>query len=88
MKYEKPQVEVVEFENEGFMTTSADPNDPGHGHTCGTYVKGQSCASWTTTSFGGGTCSSYNGHKCSGYTDNNHPSSNPCKSYGLSCSNF
>ena len=83
MKYEKPQAEVMQFDYSEFMTGS--PNDPGHGHTCGNYTRGQSCASWTTTSFGGGSCSQYNGQKCYGYTDGTHSN---CGEYGISCSNF
>lgn len=85
MKYEKPQIEVMDFDFSEFMTGSGDDNDPGHGHTCGTYVKGQSCGSWSTTSFGGGSCSNYNGKKCFGYTDSTH---SYCKEYGVSCGSF
>ena len=91
MMYEKPEVEVVKFEAEGFMTGStggpcAGYSD-GHGHTCGTYSNG-SCASWTSTGFGGTSCASYDGTICSGYTDNRYPASNPCKTYSYKCSKF
>ena len=90
MKYEKPEVEVVKFDSEGFMTASGSPTTcSGYtdsvGHVCGTYVAGQSCNSWTTPSFGGGSCSNYNGHKCYGYTDGTHSN---CTEYGTTCGKF
>ena len=93
MKYEKAEADVVKFDFSEFMAASM-ANDTcnvysdGKGHTCGTYVKGQSCTSFTSTSWGGTNCSSYNGRICSGYTDNRHPASNPCSTYGYSCGNF
>lgn len=89
MKYKKPEVEVIQFDYSEFMTGSMDsvscPSDAGKGHTCETYVKGSSCSSWTTTAFGGGSCSNYNGHKCYGYTD---PTHHNCSEYGVTCSKF
>ena len=98
MKYEKPEVEFVEFDFAGFMTGSSDgnPTEPtapdscsGYrdsvGHECGTYTQGSGCASWSTPSFGGGSCNNYNGKKCYGYTDNTHTY---CSEYGISCSKF
>ncbi len=90
MTYQKPEVEIVLFDFEGFMTGSlmgglcAGYTDS-VGHNCGTYTVGSSCTSWTTPSFGGATCASYNGRICKGYTDNSH---NPCTSYGTSCKVF
>ena len=90
MKYEKSEVEVVKFEFEGFMTSSG----PGGfcasytdsvGHTCSNYTPGSSCGSWSTPSFGGGSCSNYDGKKCYGYTDSSH---NYCAEYGISCGKF
>ena len=92
MKYEKPEVDVVEFDFSEFMICSSNPGNPdscpsdaGYGHTCGAYVKGESCTSWTTTSFGGGSCRNYNGHKCYGYTDSTHTK---CAEYGITCGSF
>ena len=93
MKYEKPEAEVVEFENSEFMAGSmidgrcAGYTDP-VGHSCTTYTSGSSCGSWSTPSFGGGSCGTYDGHKCYGYTDSNHPSSSPCAEYGVTCGRF
>ena len=90
MKYEKSEVEVVKFEFEGFMTSSG----PGGvcsgytdsvGHTCGNYTAGSSCGSWSTPSFGGGSCNNYDGKKCYGYTDNKHTY---CAEYGVTCGKF
>ena len=90
MKYEKPEVEVVKFEFEGFMTSSG----PGGvcsgytdsvGHTCGTYTAGSSCGNWSTPSFGGGSCNNYDGKKCYCYTDNKHTY---CAEYGVTCGKF
>ena len=94
MKYEKPEVEFVEFDFAGFMTGSpnGNPTEPttpvscySHtdsvGHQCVTYTQGVSCGSWTTPSFGGGTCNNYNGKKCYSYTDSTH---NHCNEYGVS----
>ena len=81
MIYEKAVAEIVKFDDFAeFMTDS-----PGHGHTCGTYIKGQSCSSWTTTAFGGGSCNSYNGKECYGYSDSTH---DWCDEYGISCGSF
>ena len=80
MKYMKAHAEIVEFDNCVFMQDS-----PGYGHTCGNYTKGVHCSSWTTTSFGGGSCTDYDGHKCDGYTDNTH---NNCSEFGITCGKF
>ena len=91
MKYEKPEVEFVSFDLSGFMTASSDSPaicstyTDSVGHTCGTYTQGSGCTSWSTPSFGGGSCSDYNGHKCYGYSDNTH---SYCKAYGVSCGKF
>ena len=95
MKYEKPEVEFVEFDFAGFMTSSSNNNPTASdscsgytdsvGHTCGTYSSGSSCGTWSTPSFGGGSCNNYNGHKCYGYTDNTHTY---CAEYGVSCGKF
>ena len=92
MKYEKPEAEVVAFDFPVFMASSGETAPrvcSGYtdsvGHVCGTYTQGSSCASWTTPSFGGGSCSNFNGHKCYGYTDSTH---NYCQEYGTSCGKF
>ena len=93
MKYEKPEVEVVAFDFAEFMTSSGtgDPTPTectGYtdsvGHSCGTYSQGGGCGSWSTPSFGGGSCNRYDGHKCYGYTDNR----GYCAEYGISCGKF
>ena len=89
--YKKPEVEVIRVDSDGFMTASnGTPSEcSGYtdsvGHTCGTYTQGSGCASWTTPSFGGGSCGNYDGHKCYGYTDGSH---SYCEEYGISCSKF
>ena len=93
MKYEKPEVEVVKFDSEGFMTGSMNGGScsgysDGHGHTCGTYTAGSSCTGFTSSSFGGATCNSFTGNKCYNYTDSNHPATNPCTDFGYTCSKF
>ena len=92
MKYEKPDAEIVAFDVPEFMTGSSEGAPQtcnGYtdsvGHTCGTYTAGSGCASWSTPSFGGGSCSNYNGSKCYGYTDGTH---NYCAEYGISCAKF
>ncbi len=90
MKYEKPEVEVVKFDFSEFMANSSNPTEcngytDSVGHTCGTYTQGSGCSSWSTPSFGGGSCSSYDGKKCYGYTDNTHSN---CREYGISCGSF
>ena len=91
MIYNKAIVEVVYFDYREFMMGSLDSsgycNDytDSHGHRCGSYQKGESCSSWTTPSFGGGSCSNYNGHICNGYTDDH---STGCADYSISCGNF
>ena len=90
MKYEKPEVEVVKFEFEGFMTSSLpggicyDYTDS-VGHKCNSYTAGSNCGSWSTPSFGGGSCSNYNGNKCYAYTDSTHTN---CRDYTIECSKF
>ena len=93
MKYEKARVTVVQFDFAEFMTGSligghCSGYSDGHGHTCGEYTQGSSCSNFTTTAWGGATCSSYNGYKCYSYTDSSHPVNNPCKEYGYTCSSF
>lgn len=88
-KYEKPEFEVLDFNFAEFMTGSTGGPCSGYtdsvGHVCRSYVPGSSCSSWTTPSFGGGSCSSYDGHKCYGYTDGTHGN---CSEYGISCAKF
>ena len=89
MKYEKPQVEVMQFDYADFITASGNGGPcngytDSVGHTCGAYSNGN-CSSWTSPSFGGSTCSSYDGHKCHGYSDNRHSN---CAEYGISCATF
>ena len=96
MKYVKPEAEVVTFDFPEFMICSSEPtSDPtpqvcsGYtdsvGHTCGSYTAGSGCGSWSTPSFGGGSCNTYDGKKCYGYTDSTH---NYCNEYGISCGKF
>ncbi len=94
MKYEKPEVEVVAFDFAEFMAASSDVNPTPRecngytdsvGHSCGTYSQGSGCGSWSTPSFGGGSCNNYNGKKCYGYTDSTH---SYCAEYGISCGKF
>ena len=89
MKYEKPEVEIVQFDFAEFMTASSAGPCNGYtdsvGHTCGGYTPGTSCTTWSTPSFGGGSCNTYNGHKCSGYTDSTHTY---CTDYAITCSKF
>ena len=91
MKYEKPDVEVIEIDSSEFMLCSGNgkpqdtcPSDAGHGHSCGTYVKGESCSSWTSTSWNA-SCGNFNGKKCYGYSDSSH---SYCTEYGFNCKNF
>lgn len=91
-KYEKPEVDVVAFDFSEFMANSSNSGPTectGYtdsvGHKCGVYTQGGGCASWSTPSFGGGSCSNYNGKKCYGYTDATH---NYCSEYGVTCAKF
>ncbi len=88
-KYEKPEFEVLNFNFAEFMTGSTGGPCSGYtdsvGHTCGTYTPGSGCSSWSTPSFGGGSCGNYDGKKCYGYTDNTH---SYCSEYGISCAKF
>lgn len=92
MIYNKAIVEVVYFDYREFMMGSLDSlghcNDytDSYNHHCGSYQQGTSCNSWTTPSFGGGSCSTYDGSHCNGYTDSNH--STGCAGYGVSCAHF
>ena len=91
MKYEKPEAETVVFDHSEFMAGSMiNGSCTGYtesvGHTCTTYTSGSSCDSWSTPSFGGGSCQTYNGHKCYVYTDSSHTT--PCREYGISCGKF
>ncbi len=92
MKYEKPEAEVVAFDFSEFMASSGEQTPSqcsGYtdsvGHVCGTYTQGSGCTSWTTPSFGNGSCSSYDGKKCYGYSDSTH---DYCAEYGVSCGKF
>lgn len=75
MEYRKPKVEIVTFEREGFLTSSAagglidgycaNYNFTGAlgemGYSCVNYTVGQSCSPFNTNGY---RCSSYTGRVC------------------------
>ena len=75
MEYKKPKVEIVTFERESFLATSAGgglidgycgnytfPDSLGaRGYSCMNYTAGQSCSPFNTDGY---RCSSYSGRVC------------------------
>ena len=97
-KYEKPMVEVVKLDADGFMTASGNNSNSLVDGYCGTYAftgslgeMGYSCSSYTVGgscnpfNTNGYSCSSYNGETCSTYVYNGKTYTN----YGFqNCNHF
>ncbi len=91
MKYEKPSVEVIQFNTEAFMTGSTNPSGPHDeplgSFTCGTYSQGGSCTniSWSSTGY---SCGSYTYGNCQNVTSPPGSMGDRCYAWKLTCSKF
>ena len=87
MMYEKPEVEVVKFEPEGFMTTSFISDPPLGNFTCGQYKQGGTCSnvSWNATGY---TCGTYTNGNCQSVYSPPGSTGDKCYAWKLTCSKF
>lgn len=89
MRYEKPQIEVVQFDYDAFIRCSNDGphDDPIGSFTCGTYSHGGTCVniSWYSSGY---TCGSYTNGNCSAVTSPPGSMGDGCPAWRLTCSKF
>ena len=85
MKYEKPEVEVVKFEEGSFIATSGDT--PLGSFTCGYYTQGGSCSNitWSSTGY---SCGSYSNGNCQNVSSPSGSMGDGCNAWKLTCSKF
>ena len=84
MVYEKPKVEIINFNADSFIATSGDA-PIGH-FTCGYYSAGGSCSSisWQT----GYSCGVYSNGHCESVFSPPGSTGDGCNAWKLTCSKF